>query len=159
MLEFKSGQIAGGSEPAPYDIEMVKDGGTVLLSETGVTTLLVVTQSFLAAHPAIVADLLKAQIQANDFIKSSPAAAQADANAELGSYTGKPLKASIVAAAFKEITFTNDPDASSLTTDASQAAIARLAQASQPERDLRSGPAQHGAGRGRRITGQLLGGR
>jgi len=121
VLEFESGQIAGGSEPAPYDVEMVSDGGTVLLSETGVTTLLVVTQSFLAAHPAIVADLLKAQIQANDLIKSSPAAAQADANAELGSYTGKPLKASVVAAAFKEITFTNDPDASSLTTDASQA--------------------------------------
>ena len=121
VLEFKSGQIAGGSEPAPYDIEMVKDGGTVLLSETGVTTLLVVTQSFLSAHPAIVADLVKAQVQANDFIKSSPAAAQADANAELASYTSKPLKPSIVAAAFKEITFTNDPDASSLTSDASQA--------------------------------------
>ena len=121
VLEFKSGQIAGGSEPAPYDIEMVKDGGTVLLSESGVTTLLVVTQSFLSAHPAIVADLVKAQIQANDFIKSSPAAAQADANAELASYTSKPLKPSIVAAAFMEITFTNDPDASSLTSDASQA--------------------------------------
>ena len=121
VLEFKSGQIAGGSEPAPYDLEMVSDGGTVLFTETGVTTLLVVSQSFLSAHPAIVADLLKAQIQANDFIKSSPAAAQADANAELASYTGKPLKASIVAAAFKEITFTNDPDASSLASDASQA--------------------------------------
>jgi NitT/TauT family transport system substrate-binding protein len=121
VLEFKSGQIAGGSEPAPYDIEMVQDGGTVLLSEPGVTTLLVVTQSFLSAHPAIVADLLKAQVQANDFIKSNPTAAQADANAELASYTGKPLKASLVAAAFKEITFTDDPDASSLSTDASQA--------------------------------------
>jgi len=121
VLEFKSGQIAGGSEPAPYDVEMVRDGGTVLFSETGVTTLLVVSQSFLSAHPAIVADLAKAQIQANAFIKSSPAAAQADANAELASYTGKPLKASIVAAAFKEITFTNDPDVSSLQSDATQA--------------------------------------
>src|SRR6202034_1156733 len=121
VLEFQSGQIAGASEPAPYDIEMVKDGGKVLLSEPGVTTLLVVAQSFLSAHPAIVADLIKAQVQANDFIKSSPAAAEADANAELAAYTGKPLSASIVAAAFKEITFTNDPDASSLTTDASQA--------------------------------------
>ena len=81
VLEFKSGQVAGGSEPAPYDIEMVKDGGTVLLSEPGVTTILVVTQSFLSAHPAVVADLVKAQVQANDFIKSSPTAAQADANA------------------------------------------------------------------------------
>ena len=121
VLEFKSGQIAGGSEPAPYDIEMVSDGGTVLLSEPGVTTLLVVTQSFLSAHPAIVADLIKAQIQANAFIKSNPTAAQADANAELADYTGKPLKASLIAASFKEITFTDDPDASSLTADASQA--------------------------------------
>src|ERR1700722_4159997 len=121
VLEFKSGQIAGGSEPAPYDIEMVQDGGTVLLSEPGVTTLLVVTQSFLSAHPAIVADLIKAQIKANAFIKSNPTAAQSDANAELATYTSKPLKASLVAAAFKEITFTDDPDMSSLTTDASQA--------------------------------------
>jgi len=121
VLEFKSGQIAGGSEPAPYDIEMVSDGGTVLVSEPGATTLLVVTQSFLSAHPAVVADLIKAQIQANDFIKTNPSAAQADADAELAAYTGKPLKASLVAASFKEITFTNDPDASSLTADASQA--------------------------------------
>jgi len=121
VLEFKSGQIAGGSEPAPYDIQMVSDGGTVLVSEPGVTTLLVVTQSFLSAHPAIVADLIKAQIQANAFIKSNPTAAQADANAELATYTGKPLKASLIAASFKEITFTDDPDTSSLTTDASQA--------------------------------------
>ena len=121
VLEFKSGQIAGGSEPAPYDIEMVSDGGTVLLSEPGVTTLLVVTQSFLTAHPAIVADLIEAQIQANDFIKSNPTQAEADTNAELAVYTGKPLKSSLVAASFKEITFTNDPDESSLTSDASQA--------------------------------------
>jgi NitT/TauT family transport system substrate-binding protein len=121
VLEFKSGQIAGGSEPAPYDIEMVADGGTVLYTEPGVTTVLVVTQSFLSAHPAVVADLIKAQIQANQFINSNPTAAQADANAELASYTDKPLKSSLVAAAFKEITFTNDPDESSLTSDASQA--------------------------------------
>ena len=121
VLEFKSGQIAGGSEPAPYDVEMVSDGGTVLVSEPGVTTLLVVAQSFLSAHPAIVEDLIKAQIQANDFIKSNPAAAEAAANAELAAYTGKGLKPSVVAASFKEITFTDDPDASSLTSDASQA--------------------------------------
>ena len=121
VLEFESGQIAGASEPAPYDIEMVKDGGKVLLSEPGVTTVLMVTQSFLSAHPAIVADLLKANLQAINYIKSDPTAAQAAANAELASYTGKPLKSSLVAASFKEIDFTTDPDASSLTTDAQQA--------------------------------------
>jgi NitT/TauT family transport system substrate-binding protein len=121
VLEFQSGQIAGASEPAPYDIEMVKDGGKVLLSEPGVTTLLMVTQSFLSAHPAIVADLLNANMQAIDYIKSDPSAAEAAANAEYASYTGKSLKSSLVAASFKEIDFTVDPDAASLTTDAQQA--------------------------------------
>ena len=77
VLEFKSGQIAGGWEPAPYDIEMVQDGGHMLVNEATlwpggkfVTTNLVVTQAFLAAHPSAVNGLLKGQIEANDFIKN-----------------------------------------------------------------------------------------
>ena len=118
---FESGQIAGASEPAPYDVEMVQDGGKVLLSEPGATTDLMVTQSFLSAHPAIVADLLKANLQALNYIKSDPTAAEADADAEYASYTGKSIKASLVAASFKQIDFTADPDEASFTTDASQA--------------------------------------
>ena len=121
VLEFKSGQIAGASEPSPYDVEMVQDGGKVLLSEPGVTTVLMVTQSFLNAHPAVVADLLKANVDALNYIKSSPAQAQADANDELAAYTGKPLSSKVIGPAFKEITFTDDPDATSLTQDAQQA--------------------------------------
>ena len=68
VLQFQSGQIAGASEPSPYDVEMVKDGGKVLFTEPGVTTLLIVTQSFLKAHPAVVSDLLKGQIEANAYI-------------------------------------------------------------------------------------------
>src|SRR5579875_360695 len=30
VLEFQSNQIQGGSEPSPYHVEMVKDGGTTL---------------------------------------------------------------------------------------------------------------------------------
>jgi NitT/TauT family transport system substrate-binding protein len=100
---------------------MVKDGGKVLFSEPGVTTNLMVTQTFLKAHPAIVSDLLKGQIQANDYIAKNPSAAQAAANAELTALTGKGIKSSILPAAFKEITFTNDPDASSLSADAQEA--------------------------------------
>lgn len=118
---FESGQIAGASEPAPYDVEMVKDGGKVLLSEPGSTTLLMVTQSFLSAHPAVVADLLKANLQALALIKSDPAKAEADADAEYASYTGKAIKSSLVAASFKQIVFTDDPDETSIATDASQA--------------------------------------
>jgi sulfonate transport system substrate-binding protein len=121
VLEFKSGQIAGGSEPSPYDVEMVQDGGKVLLSEPGVTTVLMVTQSFLSAHPAIVNDLLKANLDSLNYIKSDPSGAQAAANAELAASTGKPLKSAVLGPAWKEITFTADPDAASLDADAQQA--------------------------------------
>ena len=121
VLEFKSGQIAGGSEPSPYDVEMVQDGGKVLLSEPGTTTVLMVTQSFLSAHPAVVNDLLKANLDALNYIKSDPSGAQAAANAELAASTGKPLKSAVLGPAWKEITFTADPDAASLDADAQQA--------------------------------------
>jgi NitT/TauT family transport system substrate-binding protein len=118
---FESGQIAGASEPAPYDVEMVQDGGKVLLTEPGATTDLMVTQTFLSAHPTIVADLLKANLQALDYIKSDPTAAETAADAEYASYTGKSIKPALVAASFAQIKFTADPDEASFTSDASQA--------------------------------------
>lgn len=128
VLQFESGQLAGGWEPAPYDAEMVAAGGHVLVNEASlwpggkfVTTLLVVTQSFLAQNPTVVSDLLKAQIEADSYIASHKSAAEAAANAELASLTGKGLKASVLAASFDQITFTNDPVESSLVTDASHA--------------------------------------
>jgi NitT/TauT family transport system substrate-binding protein len=121
VLQFKSGQIAGASEPSPYDVQMVKAGGKVLFKEPGVTTILIVTQSFLSAHADVVNDLLKANIEAEDYIKQSPTAAQTSANTELTTLSGKGIKSSILPEAFKEITFTNDPDASSLATDAQNA--------------------------------------
>src|SRR5580658_9736477 len=121
VLEFQSGQVAGGSEPSPYDVEMVKDGGTALFTEPGVTTLLVVSQSFLAAHPSVVSDLLEGQIESNDYIAKNPTAAATAANAELTALEGKGIKSSILPAAFSQITFTDDPDATSLAQDASEA--------------------------------------
>lgn len=73
VLQFKSGQIGGASEPSPYDAEMVQAGGKVLFKEPGVTTLLIVTQSFVAAHPSVASDLLKGQIEAEDYIRQAPA--------------------------------------------------------------------------------------
>jgi NitT/TauT family transport system substrate-binding protein len=129
VLQFKSGQIVGGWEPAPYDIQMVQDGGHALVNEASlwpggkfVTTNLVATQSFLAAHPSAVNGLLKGQIDANNFIHQHLAAAEAAANAELTSALGKGLKSSVLSSAFQQVTFTNDPVATSLAADAQHAA-------------------------------------
>ncbi|HXZ65375.1 MAG TPA: ABC transporter substrate-binding protein [Streptosporangiaceae bacterium] len=128
VLQFASGQIAGGWEPAPYDVEMVAEGGHVLVNEASlwpggqfVTALLVVTQSFLAANPTVVSDLLKANIEAISYIASQPSAAEAAANAELATLTGKGLKSAVLAASFAQVTFTDDPIESSLIADASHA--------------------------------------
>jgi sulfonate transport system substrate-binding protein len=128
VLQFASGQLAGGWEPAPYDAEMVAAGGHVLVNEASlwpggkfVTTELVVTQSFLSANPTVVNDLLKGQIEANSYIASNTSAAETAANAELAALTGKGLKPSALSASFDQVTFTNDPIESSLITDAQHA--------------------------------------
>jgi NitT/TauT family transport system substrate-binding protein len=126
VLEFQSGQIEGGSEPSPYDVEMVQDGGTTLFTEPGVTTLLVVSQSFLAAHASVVSNLLEGQIQTNEYIAKNPTGAASAANAELTTLLGKGIKPSVLPTAFKEIRFTDDPDASSLATDAKEAVAVDL---------------------------------
>jgi NitT/TauT family transport system substrate-binding protein len=135
VLQFKSGQIAGGWEPAPYDAEMVADGGKELVNEASlwpggkfVTTNLVVTQSFLKAHASVVNNLLKGQVESVKYINANTSAAETSANAELTTLLGKGLKSSALAASFKEITFTNDPIASSLATDAKHAVAVGLLQ-------------------------------
>jgi NitT/TauT family transport system substrate-binding protein len=128
VLEFKSGQIQGASEPSPYNVEMVQDGGTQLFTEPGVTTLVVATQSYIAAHPSVISGLVKGQMQANDYIAKNPAAAQTAANTELTKLEGKGIKSSVLPAAFKEITFTVNPDAASLATDAKEAQSVGLLQ-------------------------------
>lgn len=142
VLQFASGQLAGGWEPAPYDAEMIAAGGHVLVNEASlwpggqfVTTELVVTQGFLAANPTVVSDLLKGQIEANSYIASSKSAAEAAANAELAALTGKGLTPSALAASFDEVTFTNDPIESSLIADAQHAVALGLLK---PVSNLRS---------------------
>jgi NitT/TauT family transport system substrate-binding protein len=133
VLEFTSGQIDGGWEPEPYATEMVQAGGTRLVNEASlwpggkfVTTNLVVTQSFLKAHPSTVNGLLKGQIEANSYINADATAAANVANAELTKLLGKGLKPNVLSAALPYIHFTNDPIASSLQTDAQHAVAVGL---------------------------------
>jgi NitT/TauT family transport system substrate-binding protein len=128
VLAFKSGSIAGGWEPAPYDAEMVADGGHVLVDEASlwpqgqfVTTELIATQSFIKANPTVISGLLTGQIDANNFIAANKTQAESVANAELAAISGKSLAPAIVAASFGQITFTNDPIGPSLITDANNA--------------------------------------
>jgi len=133
VLQFKSGQLSGGWEPEPYATEMVLDGGKRLVNEASlwpgskfVTTNLVVSQPFLKEHPTVVNGLLKGQIEANDYINSSKQAAAQSANAELTKLLGKGLDPNVLTKSLTYLTFTNDPIASSLDTDAKHAVAVGL---------------------------------
>jgi NitT/TauT family transport system substrate-binding protein len=131
--EFASGQIAGGWEPEPYASEMVAAGGHVMVDEASlwpggkfVTTQLVALSTYMKAHPDVINGLLKAQIEATNFLNQNKSEAEQAANAQLATLTGKSLKPDILAETFKAITFTDDPIASSLLTDAQHATTVGL---------------------------------
>jgi NitT/TauT family transport system substrate-binding protein len=129
LQAFAQGAIDGAWVPQPNLARMQLDSkGKLLVNEKDlwpggqfVTTQLIVTQDFLKKYPATVKKLLQGQIQSIDYIQKNPAEAQAAANAQLGTLTGKPLKDNVLTAAFKDMTFTNDPIASSLYTSAKHA--------------------------------------
>jgi NitT/TauT family transport system substrate-binding protein len=135
LTSFEAGSIAGAWVPDPWVAEMVsKGGGHVLVNEKTQwpggrfsTTVLVVATAFLDAHPTVVTGLLKGQLAATAFIKASPATAMAAANTALATLTGKSLSAGELSTAWSDMTFTNDPIASSIQTDVAHAKAAGFA--------------------------------
>jgi NitT/TauT family transport system substrate-binding protein len=135
LTSFEAGSIAGAWVPEPWVTQMVSKGhGHILVNEKTQwphgqfsTTVLVVATAFLNAHPSVVTGLLKGQLAATAFIKASPTAAKAAANAALTSLTGKPLSSSELNTAWADMTFTNDPIASSIFTDVAHAKAAGFA--------------------------------
>jgi NitT/TauT family transport system substrate-binding protein len=128
LRAFQTGAIDGAWEPEPWVSQMVAAGGKVLVNEKSlwpggrfVTTELAVRTEFLEQHPDAVARLAQGQVRANDFVNQHPVQAQQIVNQGLTQLTGKALPASVITAAWPDLTFTNDPVASSLATSAAHA--------------------------------------
>ena len=126
---FAQGAIDGAWVPEPNLSKMVLESkGKLLVNEKDlwpngqfVTTHLIVTQKFLKDYPETVKKLLQGHIQSVKYIETNNADAQKAANAQLAALSGKPLKDDILAAAFKNLSFTDDPIASSLYASAQHA--------------------------------------
>jgi NitT/TauT family transport system substrate-binding protein len=129
LQTFQSGSIDGAWVPEPWATRLVQEGGgKVLVDERTlwpnsqfVTAVLVVRTDFLQAHPATVKRLLAGHVQANDFIKAHAEDAQTSTNAEIAAITGKKLADAVIKGAWQNLSFTNDPLASSLRTSAEHA--------------------------------------
>ncbi len=125
---FKQKLIAGAWVPEPYATQLVQAGGKVLVDERDLwpgkkfaITVLAVRTDFLKAHPQTVKALLSGDLDASDFIAKDPAKAQKDVGDLIAKISGKPLKASVTAAAWKQLAFTVDPVPSSLLAGAQHA--------------------------------------
>jgi len=139
VTAFASGQIAGAWVPEPYATEMVQEGGHVLVNEATLwpkgqfsTTVLVVRKQFAAQYPSAVRELLEGQVAATSFIDAHPVEAQQVVNQQFTSLSGKPLSQPVIAAAWKNIIFTDDPVVSSWATDATHATAVGLGVGSLP---------------------------
>ena len=133
VREFRSGQIEGGWEPAPADAELTAAGGRVLVNEARLwpggrfaTAVLMVTRRFLAHDPGAVTGLLRGQLQADEFIASRRVSAEAIVQQELTAKVGSALPAGVLASSFTQLSFTENPDAASVLTEAQHAVAAGL---------------------------------
>ena len=126
---FRSGQIDGAWVPEPWGTRLVQEGGgKVLVDEKSVwpdgrfvTTHLIVRTKFLQEHPDAVRRLIEGQVQANDLVNSNPAEAQRLVNQGITTITGRGVSEGVLQASWKNLEFTNDPIASSLTVSAEHA--------------------------------------
>ncbi|MFK4035148.1 ABC transporter substrate-binding protein [Nonomuraea wenchangensis] len=129
LQTFATGDIDGAWVPEPFASRLVlESGGKILLDERDlwpnkefVITHLIVRQEWAKQHPDLVKKLLQAHVEANKIIADDPEGAARTANAAIEKLTQKPLKPEVLKSAFKNITFTNDPIASSLTLSAKHA--------------------------------------
>ncbi|RAG84445.1 sulfate ABC transporter substrate-binding protein [Streptacidiphilus pinicola] len=128
---YAAGQIDGAWVPEPTASKLVSEGAKVLVDEKSlwpggkfVSTNVIVSQTFLKAHPDVVKAVLKASVDTNAWITANPAQAKQDANAALKTLTGKALPAKVLDAAWSELTVTDDPLASSLQAEAQHAVTA-----------------------------------
>jgi NitT/TauT family transport system substrate-binding protein len=87
-----------------------------------------VRTEFLKDHPQTVKRLLEGQVAANDYLQSNSTEAQTVINAGIQKITQKKLADAVIASAFKNLTFTDDPIASSLQTSADHAVAVGLLQ-------------------------------
>ena len=126
---FKKGELDGAWVPEPWGTRLLQEAnGQVFLDERTqwpegkfTTTLVVVSNKFLKAHPDLVKKFLAAHVDAVKFIQDKPNEAKAIANKEIERITSKPLPDKVIDAAFKNVDFTYDPLAKTLFVSADYA--------------------------------------
>jgi NitT/TauT family transport system substrate-binding protein len=130
---FRTGSVDGAWVPEPTASQLVAQGGKALIDEADlwpgkkfVTTNVIVAQSFLKQHPDVVRAVLKGVVDSNAWINAHPDQAKSTANDALKKLSGKALPPGVIDPAWRSITFTDDPLASTLQAETDHAVKAGL---------------------------------
>jgi NitT/TauT family transport system substrate-binding protein len=135
MTLFQEGQIDGAWVPEPYATRLVdEDQGQVLVNEASLwpngqfpTTVLIVSTSFLNAHPTVVSNFLKGLVSVISWTNANTTAAQTAVNSALTTLASKPLFENVLVTAWSHLQFSVDPVASAWQTEATHVVGAGLA--------------------------------
>jgi NitT/TauT family transport system substrate-binding protein len=126
---FRTGQLDGAWEPAPWPSLLVTQGlARILVDEATLwpdgeyaTTNLLVSTVYMDAHPNVVNRLVRANAEAIEFMRAEPAAARALALVEMEEAGAPSLPDDVLSRAWSRLSFTWDPLASSLQVIARRA--------------------------------------
>jgi NitT/TauT family transport system substrate-binding protein len=129
LSAFESGSIAGAWVPEPWATRLVTEGGgKVLVDERTlwpggkfVTVHLVARTKFLDQHADLVKAFLEGHVAAVDFVLAHAATAQADVARKIEELTGQAVSKKVVAGAWPNMEFTEDPLARTLQVSADHA--------------------------------------
>jgi hypothetical protein len=112
QVKVVAGAATGTAEPGPRG--------------RSASTLLVFTQKFLAGQPTLATAVLKGDILASQILATDPARGRSAIAAELAALLGRRVPVKKLAVSFRQVSYTNDPLASSVLAEARHAVAAGL---------------------------------
>lgn len=126
---FRGGQVDAAWLPEPWASRLVVEtGGRVLVDERSlwpgdqfVTTQLVVRTELLRDQPAVIERLLRGHVDTTRYLNERPDDAMQLVDRGLRRLTGQGTPSEVLASAWRNLSFTNDPIASSLRKSANDA--------------------------------------
>lgn len=126
---FQKGDLDGAWLPEPWSTRLVLEAGAkVLLDEKTlwkkgqfVTTHIIVSSKFLQEYPGTVRSIINGHLQALDYIAKNSSGAKDAVQRQIERVTGKRLPDAVLDRAWKNLDFTANPIAQSLSKSADDA--------------------------------------
>ena len=126
---FRSGAIDGAWVPEPWATRLILEANArVLVDERDLwpkgnftTTILIVNTQFLKDKPELVQGLIEGQVATIDFLNANPNKGPELVNVGIEKLTGRRLADRVINSSFVNLSFTNDPELSSMKVAADHA--------------------------------------